>query len=122
VEVDATDILAAKTKFELLELAELHGIVSVPDEWTIKKIKERRRQQRDKAIDSANSLAAKAENDASGQRQGLLGKGMSFFSRREATMRPDMEYIRYTVLLVSESRGLHCRLSQGERLKEARCV
>ena len=97
VEVDATDILAAKTKFELLELAELHGIVSVPDEWTIKKIKERRRQQRDKAIDSANSLAAKAENDASGQRQGLLGKGMSFFSRREATMRPDMELRSTTV-------------------------
>ena len=33
-EVNATDILAAKTKFELIELAKYNGITGPPDEWT----------------------------------------------------------------------------------------
>jgi hypothetical protein len=33
------EILAARTKVELIELAQRHGIKGVPDEWTIEKIK-----------------------------------------------------------------------------------
>ena len=50
-EVDPTDILAAKTRFELLELAAANGITDVPDEWTLNKIRQQKQLERDQARD-----------------------------------------------------------------------
>ena len=48
-EVDPTDILAAKTRYELLELARFNGITTIPDEWTIAKIKQQKQLAKTKA-------------------------------------------------------------------------
>ena len=40
-DVPPTSVLAATTKLELVELAGNHGIVQVPDEWTMEMIKQK---------------------------------------------------------------------------------
>ena len=41
-DIDPQDILAAKDKIQLVDLAHKNGIKQVPDEWSIQKIKARR--------------------------------------------------------------------------------
>lgn len=82
-DIDATDILAAKTRFELIELAHYNGIYDVPDEWTIAKIKQQRLEARAQASATANSIGGGEANEPSGNGKGkgggggLLGKGAS---------------------------------------------
>ena len=45
-DVAPTSVLAAKTKIELVELAGNHGIVQVPDEWTMEMIKQENDRRR----------------------------------------------------------------------------
>ena len=86
-EVDPTDILAAKTRMELLELARFNGIVEVPDEWTIAKIKQQRMKAKEKAMAASNAPATDALVPSAPGGKGMASKAMSFFSRREATLR-----------------------------------
>ena len=85
-DIDATDILAAKTKFELIELAKFNGIFDVPDEWTIAKIKQQRAEERAKASKAANQLGGDGTTPPHGswKMADKKPKGMSFFSRRES--------------------------------------
>lgn len=82
-EVDPTDILAAKTRFELLELARHNGIDDVPDEWTVAKIKSQKRlQQQQMPAADPRSL------DAPPAIVAHTGQGLSFFSRRARSESP----------------------------------
>ena len=60
-DVDPTDILAAKTRYELIELAHSNGITDVPDEWTLNKIKSQKQLERQQATAAADTLAGRAE-------------------------------------------------------------
>ena len=70
-DIDPTDILAAKTRVELLELARHNGIVDVPDEWTIAKIKQQRQEARWRRMEAELDVAAAAA-PAAGWRHGSL--------------------------------------------------
>jgi hypothetical protein len=84
-DVDPTDILAAKTRMELLELARFNGITEVPDEWTIAKIKQQRQAERQKAQADADapSLAPAASTSVTGRVAAKAANAMSFFSKRD---------------------------------------
>ena len=81
-EVDPTDILAAKTRYELLELARFNGITTIPDEWTIAKIKQQKQLAKTKAAaeDTLEGRAEAAAQQAEAAKKS--GDKGSFFSRR----------------------------------------
>ena len=70
-DIEAVHILAAKTKIELLELAASHGIVNVPDEWTLEMI--RQEQARRQAIALAKlTVAGLAHEREMAEQAGVL--------------------------------------------------
>jgi len=82
-EVDSTDILAAKTKIELIELAKHNGITGLPDEWTIAKIKQKRQEAKDDRNKQVVGLSG-AANVA----EPVVVVSRSFFSQRPVPPSP----------------------------------